>query len=81
MSKVKKKKELSLQFDHSIFAADILAKRQKDDLSLVSVSKITGVIKSGVYFYEAGKMCPSADNLAKMVNWLGTPIQKYFILK
>jgi hypothetical protein len=78
---VKKKKQPAfipnVKFNNKQFAADILAKRGKEDLTLYAAAKATGCGKTAIWQMEAGGT-PSVDYVYKVCNWLGKSVQYYF---
>jgi len=77
--KAKKVKPLKIKFDYKSLSADILAKREKEDLSFSDVEKSHGIARHILFSIEAGKMVPSCVNFANVLAWLGKPANTYFI--
>lgn len=77
--KAGKPKISKVKFDYKQLSADILAKREKDNLSFSDVEKSHGIARHIVFSIEAGKMVPSCVNFANIIAWLGKPSGTYFI--
>jgi transcriptional regulator with XRE-family HTH domain len=65
-------------FNLKKMAKDILAKRNKEDLSFRQIETKTGINKAILYRIEAEKGAPSIDVLPDICNWLGVDVQTYF---
>lgn len=77
---VKKAKPINGHFDTKQFAKDILAKREKDNLTFTDVAKAAGVERTTIYRAEAGR--PIVINaICDLCNWLGKPVQDYLTTK
>jgi transcriptional regulator with XRE-family HTH domain len=68
-------------FNFKKLASDILAKREKDNLSLRAVSDQTGISSQLVYTMEAGANIPNCENFAIILGWLSKKPSDYFTLK
>jgi hypothetical protein len=78
-AKPAKKKIVPVKFDYKQLSADILAKREKEDLSFTDVQNSHGIARHILFSIEAGKMVPSCVNFAAVLTWLGKPANTYFI--
>ena len=78
-AKAKKVKIVPVKFDYKTLSADILAKREKEDLSFSDVENSHGIRRHILFSIEAGKMVPSCVNFAAVLTWLGKPANTYFI--
>lgn len=69
-----------MKFQYKKLAADILAKREKDNLTFRKIEKDTRKKLSATTLQrvEAGTQVPKADTLGDICHWLGKPIQNYF---
>jgi lambda repressor-like predicted transcriptional regulator len=73
-------KKKTTKFDGKLLAADILAKREKNDLSFRVAQKQAGLNSDHLFRMEAQKAIPRADSLAKVLDWLELPANRYFHL-
>lgn len=78
-AKAKKPKIVPVKFDYKTLSADILAKREKENLSFTDVFDSHGIPRHILFSIEAGKMVPSCVNFAAVLTWLGKPANAYFI--
>ena len=74
-----KKPPVSKFFDLKLLAADILAKREKKDLSFRAIESETGIPKTTLADIEAARSMPKVDTYAQVAKWLGKPFNYYFI--
>lgn len=74
-------KSKPLSFDLKQLGKDCIAKRERDNISLKSIYATHGVGTSQMFSVEAGLNTPNANTLAKIIDWLGEPIEKYFVRK
>lgn len=72
---------MSVKFNSKKLAADVLAKRIKDDVSFKVVSDTHKVPIHLLFSIEACASVPSCENFAKVLTWLGKKPNDYFILK
>lgn len=73
--------KMKQKFNQKKLAADILAKRVKDNLTFRQLDKATelrGVSYSQIQRIETGQVMPAADTLAMVCNWLSKPVSNYF---
>lgn len=68
-----------MKFDSKLLAKDVLAKREKDNLTFRAIQKTSGIKPSQLYGIEAGNTIPTCDTLANILTWLNQPVEKYFI--
>lgn len=68
-------------FDFKKLAADILAKREKENLSFRAIQDATGIPSQMLFRMEARAAVPSCENFALVLGWLGKPANNYFITK
>lgn len=80
-SPVKKPKQKPLIFDLKQLGKDCIAKREKDDISLRAIQAEYDISITVMYMIEAGRNAPTATTLAKLIDWLGEPVEKYFVRK
>lgn len=71
----------STKFDLKALAADILARRERDDLSFRVISEATGIAKSTLGDIETGKVSPKMESFAAICDFLGVNPSKYFHVK
>lgn len=64
-------------FDAALLAKDILAKREKENLSFRSIPVPVHVLHS----MEAMRGRPFCDSLATVLDWLDKPAERYFYKK
>lgn len=78
-SKTPKAKPLS--FDLKQLGKDCVAKREAEGITMRQVRAQVGLGMTQLYNIEAGLASPNADTLAKVIDWLGAPVGKYFVRK
>lgn len=72
---------MNVKFNFKKLATDVLAKRVKDDVSFKKVADKHKMTVSLLHSVEAQRAVPSCENLAKILTWLGTEPNDYFIIK
>lgn len=75
--KVHNGKAINLAFNTKAFAADILATRERLDLTQSAAAKIAGVSQVTVFEAELKGSC-SLRSLPGICNLIGKPVQHYF---
>lgn len=70
-----------LSFDLKTLAKDCIAKRETEGLSLRIIQKTNGIGFTQLWAIESEASFPNANTLAKVIDWLGLPVEKYFVRK
>ena len=70
-----------ITFNDKKLAADILAKREKENLSFRAIEAASGVPSQMLFRMEARACVPSCQNFALVLSWLGKKANDYFTIK
>jgi hypothetical protein len=74
--RIDEKKPINGKFDVKRFAADILQKRQDENLSFAALEETSTISRTAWHRAESGVLV-TADSLIEICNWLGKPVQDY----
>jgi transcriptional regulator with XRE-family HTH domain len=77
----KQAKTKMLKFDAELLGADILKKRVKDNLSLREAGEQVGLNYARLQTIEAAKHNVAIDTFLRIVTWMKTEPEKYFVTK
>lgn len=69
---------MKIAFNFKKLSKDILAKREKDNLTFRAIAKETKMNPMLIHSMEAGTSVPSCANLAKVCSWLNKGPELYF---
>ena len=69
-------KPINGKFDAKRFAADILAKRQAENVSFVFLENNSTISRTAWHRAESG-ITVTVDSIIVICNWLGKPVQHY----
>lgn len=82
MAKAKKPtKQIKITFDKKGLASYIVAVRENRDLSVSQVSKETKLGRATIHALESGRLAPNVVTYAKIISFLGTSADEFFIKK
>jgi hypothetical protein len=68
-------------FNDKKLAADILAKRERENLSFRVIEAASGIPSQMLFRMEARACMPSCENFALVLSWLGKKSTDYFTTK